>query len=196
MGVNVSMKVKHLEANPELELKQVGWIGAKKAWAAIAMAEHDVWTGPKRDSKDNALMDLERFQRLKAKHAKYSQYDKVLNDWGVKKPRRKITRIHVEPTRAELPANARAPRTCMTFGWLTGDKGKLHIQYGQGQIAGRDVEWANTEFADEVSVRCVYVCAFMQQCYAKSIKACELFLFSFYLWFYSLRSVVWKRNRI
>ena len=70
MGVNVSMKVKRLEANPELELKHVGWTGARKAWAAIATGEHDVWIGPKRDSEENALMDLERFQRLKAKHAK------------------------------------------------------------------------------------------------------------------------------
>ncbi len=55
--------------------------------------------------------------------------------------------------RAELANNDRAPRTGITFGWMSGDPGILTLQFGEGQISNKDVEWANTTYRDRLHVQ-------------------------------------------
>ena len=89
---------------------------------------------------------------MKDSKATYGHFNAVMKDWGLTHKRR-AKALTSEPTRIDQPANARAPRTAITFGWLTGDPGPLHIQYGHNQISEADVEWANSTHGNEINVR-------------------------------------------
>ncbi len=156
LGVNLVKRLRRAAADPELVIIQGPLQNGKVTYAAEARAENDTWKGRLRPTRELAQIDLDWFQRLKDDGASYEDYDRALKLMGVKnKPRRKSQFAQAEPSRVELPSNARAPRTAITFGWMDGTPGKLQLQFGEGDISHVDTEWANTEHSDSVRVRCL-----------------------------------------
>ena len=156
LGVNAMKRLRRVPANPELSIDNGPLSNGKMTYQAVATAEHDTWKGCLRPTEKQAQMDLDWFQRLKEKHASYEEFDRCLRLMGAKaKPRRKSRFAQSGETRVELPSNARAPRTLITFGWMDGTPGKLQVQYGEGDISNKDVEWANSDYSEVVRVRCL-----------------------------------------
>ncbi len=127
---------------------------ADGADAFIAKAESgdNAWAAPARTTRRLAAKDEAVFQKLKDGRKTLADFDKATNGLGGKLDDTKAKYANMQVPRVELASNARAPRTAITWGWMDGTPGKLTIQYGENQIAERDVEWANTEYESKVKV--------------------------------------------
>lgn len=155
LGVNHEARLARSVADPALSIAQGPLSDGHLTFYAVAQAEHDTWQAPRRATEELAKKDLDQFLRMKEQKAKYEDFDRASKTLGTKKRRRTSKFSQAEPVRVELPNNARAPRTAITFGWMDGTPGRLQLQYGEGDISQQDIEWANTEYGDRLRVRCL-----------------------------------------